>query len=258
MVSDKKMFIYLDKNKKRIINTSCGSNTLRIEGKGTISVNYKILHITFHNVLFVPKISVNLLSLRHLLLKQCKLNFIVNHFTIHKNDQLFLEGNYHNNIPVVNLETHHQHSHLSSAELLHKSLGHVSYRRIRSKISIPINAPKTCKSCALVKITKASFKSRSSSASKPFEEIHLNLIGPITPLSHHKHQYILTMVNSNTRFVSAIPLVSKVDVFSSLSRLLNVEAKRLGYYPSVLHSDRGTKFVNSNLENYYKEHVIQQ
>jgi hypothetical protein len=67
MVSDKRMFLYLDETEKGVINTSCGSNSLRIEGKGTISVNYKNSPITFHNVLFDPKISVNLLSLRHLL-----------------------------------------------------------------------------------------------------------------------------------------------------------------------------------------------
>jgi hypothetical protein len=36
MVSDKELFIYLDKTKKGLINTSCGSNTLNIEGKGLI------------------------------------------------------------------------------------------------------------------------------------------------------------------------------------------------------------------------------
>ena len=127
MVSDKNLFINLDKTKKGLINTSCGSNTLRIEGKGTITLDYKKNPIVFHNVLFVPKITVNLLSLRHLLLEQCKLNFHINHFTVTKNEKLILEGNYHNNIPVLNFDEASQQSHLCSAELLHKSLGHVSY-----------------------------------------------------------------------------------------------------------------------------------
>ncbi|KNZ52931.1 hypothetical protein VP01_3399g1 [Puccinia sorghi] len=138
-------------------------------------------------------------------------------------------------------------SHLSSAELLHKSLGHVSYCQLHRKLGIPIKASETCKSCAVVKITKATFTHRSSSASKPFEELHLDLIGPITPLSHRHDKYILTIVDSNTRFVAAIPMTSKSEVFSTLTYAINVEAKRLGYYPSVLHSDRGTKFTNREL-----------
>jgi hypothetical protein len=39
MISDKSLFIHLDKTEKGVINTSCGFNTLRIEGKGTIKRN---------------------------------------------------------------------------------------------------------------------------------------------------------------------------------------------------------------------------
>jgi hypothetical protein len=258
MVSDKSLFIHLDKTEKGVINTSCGYNTLDIEGKGTISLSYRKKVIVLHNVLFVPKITVNLLSLRHLLLEQFKINFFLNHFTIEKNEELIIEGNYQSNIPIIKFDTTQHQSHLSSAELLHKSLGHVSYSRIRNKISIPVTAPEICKSCAIVKITKASFKKRSSAASKPFEELHLDLIGPISPMSHKKHRYILTIVDNNTRYLSAIPLISKEDVFRNLTRVLDLEAKRLGYYPSILHSDRGTEFTNSKLENYCNAHVIRQ
>jgi hypothetical protein len=41
MVSDKRMFIALDETKKGLINTSCGKNTLNIEGKGTISLKFR-------------------------------------------------------------------------------------------------------------------------------------------------------------------------------------------------------------------------
>jgi hypothetical protein len=258
MVSDKDLFTYLDETEKGIINTSCGPNTLKIEGKGSIMVTFKNNFITFHNVLLVPKIAVNLLSLRHLLLEKCTLNFSTNNFTIYKNNEPFLEGNYQCNIPVINFGRVNPNSFLSSAELLHKSLGHISYKRIRNKMGIPISPPETCQSCAVAKITKASFKNRSSLASKPFEEIHLDLIGPISPSSHKKHRFILTMVDGYSRFVSAIPLVSKGDVFVSLTRILDVEAKRFGYHPSVLHSDRGTEFVNSEMAEYCSEHVIRQ
>ena len=165
MVSDKNLFINLDETKKGMINTSCGANSLKIEGKGSILMNYNHKSLVFHNVLFVPKITVNLLSLRHLLLEQYKVEFFINHFTIMRSNELCLEGNYHSNIPVIKFDLREQSSHLSSAELLHKSLGHISYRRIRGKLGIPVHAPEACKSCAMVKITKTLFKSRSSTTS---------------------------------------------------------------------------------------------
>ena len=65
-------------------------------------------------------------------------------------------------------------------------------------------------------------------ASKPFEELHLNLIGPITPISHKEHKFILTTVDRNTRFVLGTPIVAKLDDYATLSHLIEIEAKRLG------------------------------
>jgi hypothetical protein len=258
MVADKQLFVNLDEGKGGMINTSCSANTLQIKGKGTISLKFRHSIFKLHNFLYVPKITVNLLSLRHLLLEQCTINFSVNHFVILKNGCPFLDGNYSHNLPVLNLEPAKDRALLSSAELLHKSLGHVSYRRIRNKLGIPVSAPETCKLCAVVKITRASFRTRTSRASKPLEEIHLDLIGPISPMSHRKHKYILTIVDSYSRFCAAIPIVEKDQVFGALSYAIDIESKRLRYYPSVIHSDQGTEFINSKLDEYCRTHVIRQ
>lgn len=198
MVSDRYLFANLDEGENGLINTSCGKGTLKIEGKGTIKLRFQDRVINFHNVLLVPKITVNILSLRHLLLEQCKIKFSVNHFTILKDNEPFLDGHYQNNLPVLNLQPLQHESHLRKAELIHKSLGHVSFCRLQRKLGIPIKASEICKSCAVMKITKASFKHRLSTASKPFEELHLDLIGPISPISRKNHKYILTIVDANT------------------------------------------------------------
>ncbi|KNZ57540.1 hypothetical protein VP01_2131g1 [Puccinia sorghi] len=167
MVSDRELFFTLDEAEGGLINTSCGMNSLEIKGKGSIRVKYKDKVISFHNVLYVPQITVNVLSLRHLLLDSCNVNFYVNHFAVRKNEEPLLEGHYINNLPILEFQRVILQSHLSSAELLHKSLGH---------------------------ITKATFKHRTSSASKPLEELHLDLIGPVTPQSYQHHKYILTII----------------------------------------------------------------
>ncbi|KNZ55494.1 hypothetical protein VP01_2661g2 [Puccinia sorghi] len=63
----------------------------------------------------------------------------------------------------------------------------------------------------------------------------------------------LSLTNNTT-----IPLTAKSEVFSTLSRLIDVESKRLGYYPSVLHSDRGTEFINAGMEDFCQKNVIRQ
>ncbi|KNZ54063.1 hypothetical protein VP01_3056g2, partial [Puccinia sorghi] len=136
------------------------------------------------------------------------------------------------------------------------SLGHVSYHQIRQKLGIPLRNTVSCEACALSKITRASFKSKHKKASRPFEELHLDLIGPISPTSHLGDRYILTVVDSHTRFCSAIPIASKSDVFETLTSIIDFEAKRLGYYPSFIHSDRGGEFINASMDAYCKQHLI--
>ncbi|KNZ55128.1 hypothetical protein VP01_2759g2 [Puccinia sorghi] len=124
MVFDKNLFISLDESERGLINTSCGDNKLSIEGKGTISLQFRDKTILLRDTLYVPNIAVNLLSLHQLLLDQCRIQFEINHFEITKNNELYLCGCYHNNLPIIQLEAPNQHSHLSTAEQLHKALGH--------------------------------------------------------------------------------------------------------------------------------------
>ncbi|KNZ55648.1 hypothetical protein VP01_2623g5 [Puccinia sorghi] len=79
-----------------------------------------------------------------------------------------------------------------------------------------------------------SFKSILSAASRPFEEIHLDLIGSIWPPSTRGHRYILALVDSCARFCAAIPIKTKSNVTEALPFLLEIEARRFGYHPSTL------------------------
>ncbi|KNZ49644.1 hypothetical protein VP01_4883g1 [Puccinia sorghi] len=66
-----------------------------------------------------------------------------------------------------------------------------------------------CKSCVLSKVTKQQFSQRSELVSKPFERIHLDLIGPIKPESSLKHRFILTVVDNHSGYLAGFPLVHK-------------------------------------------------
>ncbi|KNZ60815.1 hypothetical protein VP01_1496g6 [Puccinia sorghi] len=117
-------------------------------------------------------------------------------------------------------------SFLLASEELHKSLGHVSYTRLRQKLGVPLKNITQCEAFALGNIKKASFKSKHQTALRPFEELHLDLIGPISPTSREGERYILTVVESNTRYYSANPINLKSDVYNTLSNILNIEATR--------------------------------
>ena len=68
--------------------------------------------------------------------------------------------------------------------------------------------------------------------------------------------YVLTIVDSHSRYCLAIPLKLKIDVSEQLSDVINIKAKRFGYYPLVLHSNRGSDFINSSLKDLCRAHLI--
>lgn len=105
-------------------------------------------------------------------------------------------------------------------------------------------------------MTKASFKSKHQQAKRPFEELDLDLIGPISPVSREGDKYILTVVDSNTRYCSAIPINKKSDMFETLSTIIEYKSQRFGYHPLVFHSDRGRVFINTAMEEYCQKHLI--
>ncbi|KNZ61722.1 hypothetical protein VP01_1367g8 [Puccinia sorghi] len=169
----------------------------------------------------------------------------MNSFSITNSFGTKITGKYIENLPNIKFLNNNFQSYLSQSELLHKSLGHASYHRLRQRLGLQIKDFKTCEACAVAKVTKKSFHTRHSRASKPFEEIHLDLVGPIFPSSREGHRYFLTVVNSCTSYCSAIPVRSKNEVSDTIAQVISLEAKRLGYFPTVIHSDCGSKFINS-------------
>lgn len=256
MTSNLNLFFAIKFQEDGIVRTSSGAESLKIKGIGSIKLTNELGDIILHNVLFVPDIAVNLLSVHCLVLDGYQVHFEINSFFISKNDSVIIKGRYESNLPTIKFSNLSHNCFFTSSELLHKSLGHVSYRRIRQRLGIPLKDFSTCEACAVAKITKGSFHTRHSTASKPFEEIHLDIVGPISPSSREGHRYFLTVVDSCTRFCAAIPLRSKSDVAESIAQAIDLESRRFGYYPTVIHSDRGTEFINKHLLDFCNKHLI--
>ena len=188
MFSDLQMFFTLELKELGAVQTSASSDTLKIEGIGSVKLKNKLGEFFLTSVLYIPKLVVNLLSVWCLVLENYTVNFKKNSFEINKDNKLIMTGCYIGNLPSLEFENVKHSTHLSNSEFLHKSLGHVSYHRLRKKLGIPLKIVHDCESCAVAKVTRASFSSVHQAASRPFEEIHLDLIGPIWPASKEGHR----------------------------------------------------------------------
>ena len=82
----------------------------------------------------------------------------------------------------------------------------------------------------------------------PYERVAIDLVGPFQP-SSSGHRFVLTIVDTATRFPEAIPL-KKIDTVSVAEALLSVFS-RVGL-PREILSDCGTQFVSNLMQEVYR------
>lgn len=144
---------------------------------------------------------------------------------------------------------------------IHRNHGHASIIRLE-KITkhIPTEIKKNfeCIHCIKGKMTKSAFKETSKLVSKVFEQIHLDLMGPLKPQSKGGHQYILKLVDNASGYIGAFPMKSKDKTSNILIDLMEKEYRKRGSYPSEVCSDGGSEFFNQKLKMFYESKHIRQ
>ncbi|KNZ43830.1 hypothetical protein VP01_982g8 [Puccinia sorghi] len=257
--NDQKFFEHLELGDFDVIKTGKQDATLPIKGRGTVRLTWGNCSISLENCLFVPDIVINLISAGELDAKGCVLLAEKAKFSVSKEGRVALKGTIRNGLysvnnpssigpqyPLVNLS-----STKETLQETHEKFGHASIQRLEPLLDKSIlRAEKDnfqCRSCILSKITKQPFKADSKLAERPFERLHLDLIGPIKPESSLKHRFILTVVDNHTGYLAGFPLVHKDDTTDVLIDLLEAEQRRRGYYPSLICSDGGGEFIGNSL-----------
>lgn len=179
----------------------------------------KIVKLT--NVLFVPKLGVNLLSLYNLINKGINLTFNLTEGLIYKGDKLLATGNYANKVatfstysnknkvivntdiaPVDSLFTKaiNNTNAIKDTITLHKRLGHPSLTAlgyIPNNCNSSINfidskcePVKNCITCVESKITKHVSKDSINTIVEKFSNlVYLDIGGPILPIAIGNYRY---------------------------------------------------------------------
>lgn len=99
-----------------------------------------------------------------------------------------------------------------------------------------------CQACQQSKITRHTKHSpiEISDAPSRFSHVHMDVIGPLPPVSGHPYRYVVTFVDRNTRWCEAQP-VSSITAESIATAFVTAWFSRFGT-PLYLTTDRGTQF----------------
>jgi transposase InsO family protein len=115
-----------------------------------------------------------------------------------------------------------------------------------------------CRQCSTCQKLRESFSSTVTTpytlaTYHPMQRVNIDTIGPL-PASQEGYKYILTIIDTCSRWVELYPLQS-VDALHTVPALV----QHIGRFgpPSSISSDQGSQFVNTIIESLFKMFVIE-
>ncbi|KAI5319090.1 hypothetical protein L3X38_038798 [Prunus dulcis] len=218
------------------------------------------------DVVYVPSMTRNLLSVSKLVKSNLQLEFDESGFSIFRNKSfigngLLIDGMFRLNSKLPNQSTE-MINVLSSKRpcntepftLWHKRLGHVSKERMNllSKESIlpPLNhheQDKICIECAKGKLTNLRKKGAIRSE-KLLEIIHTDICGPFPADTHDGFRYFITLTDDFSRY-GYVYLITEKSKALEMFKIYKAEVEnQLDSKIKVVRSDRGGEFYGKFTE----------
>ena len=242
------------------ISGAFSNNQATLQGAALLNpvVNNVSGSIKLNDTLYVPELSHNLISVKELCRKGCKVTFEGENCFVRFKGQTILEGSLIDDLYVARTLVSKVSPQTKDLEYWHRVIGHVGQTRLlkilkREGIKVDSEVLPQCTACIKGKMKRKPFKE--SKETRNFlkgEYLHMDLIGPITPNSVRGHKYVLSIVDDNTDKSWAIPIKSKADAKDKIKEVIKFVKTQTGNNVKAFRCDRGTEFSKKEFKNWYK------
>ncbi|RVX23684.1 Retrovirus-related Pol polyprotein from transposon RE1 [Vitis vinifera] len=235
--------------------------SLAISHTGSISSLVPSSPLLLSNVLVVPEIKKNLISISQLTKdNNCCVTFSSSGFTIQDRVTRVVlgVGRCENGLYVLDRRHHALVSTTSSprasVRLWHTRLGHPHYRTVASLSKLGSiscsnklvnNDSEICVGCRLGKSHRLPFSLNNERCAMPFDRLHCDLWGPSPVSSFNGYRYYAVFIDDCTRFSWIFPLKHKSDLFDNFINLQRFIETQFSAKIKSFQCDGGTKFTNN-------------
>ncbi|MBW0471115.1 hypothetical protein O181_010830 [Austropuccinia psidii MF-1] len=244
MSNSKILFSTLDKIPPLRISTGDSSSSLVAEGMGIVNLTCEEATLSLKNCLYVPKLNFNSVSLLTLFQDKIIITRKDNSFSLDYNNILFLKGKIFSNILIVKYSNPKSLLTTKRESLWNNWLGNPWDGSLKH-MGLPTNSL-SCQTCLTNKAHQLPLNDDFYLVHHPLDCLHINLVGPISPLLVLGFLYFLTMVDQATSYKMVKFLKNKLGAFEQffISKLAmeNLHEQNL----KKIVSDRGGKFSNQH------------
>lgn len=232
-------------------------------------VGNKTIKCTIKNVLYVPKLRRNLLSVKQLESANLKVIFFRNEVKlIDKNKGIVAIGK-RNNLYELKFEINSQNTfnvikECNNVELWHKRFGHLGYSYLKGLIkhemvegleNVEANKVEFCKACVNGKMIRLPFGQRTRSK-RILEIVHSDVCGPISPTSIDDNKYFVTFIDDFSNFTIVYLIKTKDEVFNCFKEYIQMAQSMFNTKLAKLRCDNGGEYVSQDLRKFCKENGI--
>lgn len=265
MANSRDMFSDLE-NTSSSIQVAKKNENMKSEGKGSIEGSACVLK----DVLFVPDLRKNLLSVNAITNNGGEVVFTKEKVLIKKNDKKILEGiKSDKGLYMVNLhET--EESYLTQdkdkTEDWHRKLGHLGLNNMKKLIDLStgitlnksqVNELKNvCEVCLQAKQTRLPFNTVRQRASRCLEILHTDICGPIEPETWDGKTYMLTILDDYTHYSRIYLLRYKNEATEYLKEFIQEAETCQNAKVTKIRCDNGGEYANTNFRQWCKNKGI--
>lgn len=240
------------------------NETMRAEIKGKIETDKCVLK----DVLYVPELTKNLLSVHAITQNGGVVNFKNEKVEIFKNNIKILDGELNaNGLYLVNLKLFKNSALVSENKTnkvkeWHSKIGHISDENFKKLLNISDGIKfsnkdyeeyeKLCEICINAKQTRKPFKNNRSKATRPLEIVHTDICGPIDPETWDNKRYYISFIDDYTHFVKVFLLSHKNEAAYFVKNYVAEVESKWNLKVHKIRSDNGGEYLNTVLKSWFE------
>ena len=241
------------------------------QGKGDVVISTKYGVKTINDVMYVPDLKTNLLSVSKITEKGRVVLFTSSCCHVYDEADFVYKGtmiaNGSNNQGFYRLDDNPHYSfiasHSESQEIWHRRLGHlnrVNMNLLKNGMANGVNCNdnkgQQCSACIVGKQTRKPFKDVGKRAKELLELVHSDLAGPMPVPSWSGSRYIFSIIDDFSRKIFIYFIKSKSETLQCFKDFAVWAENQTGRRIKTIRTDQGTEYVNHEFDSFLKSKGI--
>lgn len=246
--------------------------TSRIYGKGRVTINTDNQGYNFDDTLYVPDISVNLLSVSKITDRGHKVIFEKEKaYVVEKTGKMTLTARKKNGLYYFESgrKESAKYTPQNGSDIMewHRKLGHINERDLKKMstdnlmygLNLNDEQMETCETCIKGKLSRLPFiRHNDLYTTDNLEIIHSDVCGPFECDTLAGSKYYVTFIDDYSRYCHVYFMKKKNDVFNIFKEYKNEVETFHNKKIKNLQTDNGTEYRNKEFDDFLKSHGIKR